>query len=89
MFNDIIELLLVKKENLRAEIEREFAARAEKIDALLNMAGYVPPVVEEVAEEAHEEPTQDHVQAPEQAPVQETTQAPVDSEVTPNGLRIY
>ena len=49
-FEDVIELLLTKKANLREELEREFAERSAKIDALLDMAGYVPPV-EEVTEE--------------------------------------
>lgn len=48
---DIINLLLSKKADLRAEIEREYAARSAKIDALLDLAGYIPPV-EEAAEEA-------------------------------------
>jgi hypothetical protein len=43
---DIIYLLLQKKADLRAEIEREFAARNQKIDALLDLAGYIPPVEE-------------------------------------------
>lgn len=55
MFADIIEMLLQKKADLRAEIEREFAARSEKIDALLNMAGYVEPVVEQATDEVAEE----------------------------------
>ena len=42
-FDDVIELLLHKKANLRAELEREFADRAAKIDLLLDTAGYVPP----------------------------------------------
>lgn len=53
-FDDIIEMLLQKKATLREELEREFAERNAKIDGLLEMAGYVPPVEEapEVAEEA-------------------------------------
>lgn len=52
MFADIIEMLLQKKAALREEIEREFAARSAKIDALLDMAGYVEqPVVEQAADE--------------------------------------
>lgn len=50
-FEDIIEMLLQKKANLREELEREYAAREAKIDALLDMAGYVPPVVEVVQPE--------------------------------------
>ena len=50
-FEDIIEMLLQKKANLRDELEREYAAREAKIDALLDMAGYVPPVVEVVQPE--------------------------------------
>lgn len=45
---DIIDMLLQKKADLREEIEREFAARNQKIDALLELAGYIPPV-EEIA----------------------------------------
>ncbi len=55
MFEDVIKMLLDKKATLREEIEREFAARSEKIDALLDMAGYVPPVEEEVEEVTDEE----------------------------------
>lgn len=58
MFTDIIESLLQKKANLAVEKERrmqealeavelEFADTATKIDGMLNMAGYVEPVVEE------------------------------------------
>lgn len=58
MFTDIIETLLQKKANLTAEKERrmqealeavelEFADTANKIDSMLDMAGYVEPVVEE------------------------------------------
>lgn len=43
---DIIDLLLQKKAGLREEIEREFAARNQKIDELLDLAGYIPPVEE-------------------------------------------
>ena len=48
---DIIEMLLQKKANLRADLEREYAERDALIDKLLSEAGYVPPVVEEVAEQ--------------------------------------
>lgn len=66
MFNDVIELLLQKKANLRAEIEREFAVRAVKIDELLKLAGYVETVevadeivnVEQPVEEVNEQPTE-------------------------------
>ena len=51
---DIIDMLLEKKKSLREEIEREFEARNSKIDALLDLAGYVPPV-EEIADEAADE----------------------------------
>lgn len=61
MFEDVIQMLLDKKANLREEIEREFAARSEKIDALLDMAGYVAPVEEEVEESTDEEPAVDVV----------------------------
>lgn len=66
MFNDVIELLLQKKANLRAEIEREFAVRAVKIDELLKLAGYVetvevvdePTNIEQPVEEVNEQPTE-------------------------------
>lgn len=51
MFEDVIKLLLDKKATLREEIEREFEARSKKIDDLLDMAGYVPPVEEEPTDE--------------------------------------
>lgn len=51
-FDDVIELLLTKKANLREEIEREFAEREKQIDLLLDMAGYVPPVEEVTDEQA-------------------------------------
>ena len=51
---DIINFLLNKKAGLREEIEREFEARTSKIDALLNLAGYVPPV-EEIADDTADE----------------------------------
>ena len=57
MFQDVIDILLQKKVTLREEIEREFAERSQKIDALLEMAGYqeeVEEVAEEVAEEVEE-----------------------------------
>lgn len=62
-FEDVIEILLKKKRDLRDEIEREFAARSEQIDELLNLAGYVEPtetvdaapVEETVTETASEE----------------------------------
>lgn len=53
MFQDIIELLLQKKANLREELEREFAERSAKLDEMLSVAGYVEPV-EETLEEAEE-----------------------------------
>lgn len=43
---EIIEMLLIKKQNLRADLEREYAERERKINALLDMAGYIPPVEE-------------------------------------------
>lgn len=46
MFEEIINLLLQKKAGLREELEREFAERESKINALLEMAGYTPPVVD-------------------------------------------
>ena len=56
---DVIEMLLKKQSTLEADkeaekaaaverIENEYAERSAKIVALLGMAGYVPPVVEEV-----------------------------------------
>lgn len=59
---DVIEMLLQKKANLTAdceaekalaleEIDAKYAERSGKIDALLDLAGYVPPVVA-VEEEA-------------------------------------
>lgn len=50
MFQDVIEILLQKKVTLREEIEREYAERSQKIDALLEMAGYQEEVAEEVEE---------------------------------------
>lgn len=50
-FEDIIEMLLQKKANLRDELEREYAAREAKIDALLDMAGYMRPAVAAVQPE--------------------------------------
>lgn len=52
MFQDLIEILLQKRADLRAEIEREFAARSEKIDTLLIVAGYEFPADDEAVEEA-------------------------------------
>lgn len=46
IFQDVIDILLKKKAELRAEIEREFAARSNKIDELLTLAGYEEPVPE-------------------------------------------
>lgn len=56
MFQDIIELLLQKKADLREIIEREFAERSAKIDELLALAGYVEPVpeIKEEVENAEE-----------------------------------
>ena len=65
---DVIELLLQKKADLNAEreskiaeavkaVENEFADRSVKIDALLDMAGYVPPVEEPAEVETVEEAT--------------------------------
>ena len=63
---DVIDMLLQKQSTLEAEkeaekaaaierIESDYTARAEKITALLDLAGYVPPVVEEVAEQPAED----------------------------------
>lgn len=65
MFKDIIDILLQKKSTLEADreaekalacerIDAEYADRAGKIDGLLDMAGYVPPVIEEAPEAAAE-----------------------------------
>ena len=51
---EIINFLLNKKAGLREEIEREFEARTSKIDELLSVAGYVPPV-EEIADKTDDE----------------------------------
>lgn len=68
---DVIDMLLVKQAALEADkeaekalacekIDAEYAERADKITALLDMAGYVAPVVEEAAAEPVEE---EHVEA--------------------------
>ena len=62
MFEDVIEILLKKKAALREEIEREFAARENKIDELLALAGYVEP--QEPAEEPVEMVEADNAPAP-------------------------
>lgn len=62
---DVIDLLLQKKENLRADLEREYAERESKINALLDMAGYIPPVEETATEPAPEDvgvPVYDEIQ---------------------------
>ena len=62
MFEEIIKILLDKRVNLVADKEAELNAFAEELDAkyaereeqiqkLLDDAGYVEPVVEEVVEE--------------------------------------
>lgn len=74
MFEDIINILLDKKANLNAdkeaelnafveELDAKYSAREEKINELLNGAGYVEPVVEEVTDEATEEnnPTEEYM----------------------------
>lgn len=76
---DVIDLLLQKKATLTADrdkkvagaiekIELEFAERAEKIDELLTLAGYVEPL-KEVAEEV----TAEEVIADETAEAEEVT----------------
>lgn len=50
-YEDIVAFLLQKKTNLRENLEREYAEREAYIDRLLSEAGYVPPVVEEAAEQ--------------------------------------
>lgn len=61
MFTEIIELLLQKKAGLDATkelemqaaleaIEQKYAEQSAKIDGMLDMAGYVEPVVEPVVE---------------------------------------
>ena len=65
---DVINLLLAKQatidedcENAKQaaveKIECEFAERKERIADLLEMAGYVPPVVEELGEQGEEQAT--------------------------------
>ena len=67
---DVIELLLSKKATLDADreaekalaiekIDAEYAERSEKIDALLETAGYIPPVEEPAEPEPVEEVTAD------------------------------
>lgn len=62
MFEDVINLLLKKKENINAdkeaelnafieELDAKYSEREEKINELLIGAGYVEPVEEEVVEE--------------------------------------
>ena len=63
-FDDIIEMLMQKKADAKAEYE----ARVAKIDELLSLAGYVEPVAveESVVEEAVEiveEPVAEVVEA--------------------------
>ena len=80
---DVIDMLLQKQATLEADkaaekalacekIDAEYAERSEKINALLDMAGYVPPVEEvaetEIVEEAAAEVTAEEI-AP--APVAE------------------
>lgn len=61
MFQEIIDILLVKKANLNAdkeaelnafmeELEMRFAEREAKINKMLDEAGYVEPVEEAVEE---------------------------------------
>ena len=78
-FDDIIELLLQKKANLRDEIEREFAVRSAKIEELLTAAGYEPPVeqpeaVEDVVENAPE-------QSADEAVAETVADAPVNAQI--------
>lgn len=79
---DVIELLLSKKATLDADkeaekalacekIDADYAERSAKIDALLDTAGYIPPVVEEPAEV---EPVEE-VTADEPANVDNTAEA--------------
>lgn len=75
MFADVVELLLNKKAGINderekkiaaaiEEINREFESRENKIDALLQMAGYVAPIAEPIKE------TQPAEQVVEQVPQQ-------------------
>lgn len=51
MFEDIIEMLLQKKEQLK----QEFEAKDAKIEAMLKSCDYVAPATETNEEEAQEE----------------------------------
>lgn len=85
---DVIEMLLNKQANLEADkeaekalacekIDAEYAERSDKIAALLNMAGYEPPVIEEVDEQPDEQASVETVEekvaetVPATAPVQQ------------------
>ena len=72
MFTEIIDLLLQKKATLNeakeleknealAAIELKYAEQSVKLDDMLNMAGYVEPVVEEVEEVEETEATEEVV----------------------------
>lgn len=65
MFTEIIDLLLQKKAGLdeAKELEKQealeaidakYAEQSVKLDGMLEMAGYVEPVVEEVVEEEYD-----------------------------------
>lgn len=80
---DVINMLLEKKANSTAECEAEkvaaieeidnkYAERLNKIDELLSLAGYVPPVEEESAEV---EPVEEVAAADETADVDITAEA--------------
>lgn len=79
MFEDIIEILLKKKETLREELEREYAARSEKIDGLLELAGYTPPDEDDDELDDEAELYEDEIEleeVPASVPVPEAAPAP-------------
>lgn len=85
---DVIDLLLEKQATLEADreaekalaiekIEAEYADRETKINALLDMAGYVKPTEEEVAEDLTDATS---VEVAETAP--EIVDTPVSAQCT-------
>lgn len=72
---DVIAILLQKQATLEADkeaekalavekIEADYAERGNKIAALLDMAGYEPPAVEETPEQADAETVAETVETP-------------------------
>ena len=81
---DVIDLLLSKKATLEADreaekvlacekIDKEYAERSETIDALLDKAGYIPPVEEPAEVETVVEVAADEV-AEAETPAEVNTQ---------------